>query len=99
MTKFERRVYEIVRRIPKGRVATYRAVARAIGKLHASRAVGNALNKNPRHNVPCHRVIRTDGKIGGFARGTRTKRNILLKEGVKISRGRVDKCGILRKLS
>ena len=82
--EFATRVYKITRRIPKGSVATYAIVARAIRNPQAVRAVGNSLNKNPFKNVPCHRVIRSDGMVGGFARGAKEKIKILRREGVKI---------------
>lgn len=81
LTKFQKKVYDIVKRIPKGEVLTYKGVARLIGSSRAYRAVGNALNRNPFDNVPCHRVIRSDGKIGGYARGKKAKVRLLKKEG------------------
>lgn len=90
ITPFQRKVYNVVKKIPHGRVSTYRAVARAIGKPRAARAVGGALNKNLFRSVPCHRVVRSDGLIGGYARGVRSKIGILQGEGVEIIRGRVD---------
>lgn len=83
MTAFERKVYMAVLRIPAGETRSYGWVAARIGKPRASRAVGNALNKNPFIGmVPCHRVIRSDGSIGGFERGARQKRILLRREGV-----------------
>ncbi len=81
MTDFHKKVYDAVKKIPKGQVLTYKEVAKLIGRPMAYRAVGNALNKNPFKSVPCHRVIRSDGKIGGYARGTEDKINILKREG------------------
>lgn len=81
LTKFKERVYNVVKKIPKGRVLTYKEVARLAGSPQAYRAVGNALNKNPFKEVPCHRVIRSNGEIGGFARGTKEKIKILKGEG------------------
>jgi len=81
MTEFQKIVYNIVKIIPKGKVLTYKEVARFAGSPRAYRAVGNILNKNPFKNVPCHRVIRSDGKIGGYARGTKTKVRLLKSEG------------------
>jgi len=70
MTIFEQKVLEVVKGIPRGKVMTYAAVAHAIGNPKAVRAVGNALNKNPHPiTVPCHRVIRSNGQIGGYALG------------------------------
>lgn len=90
MTKFEEKVYGAVKKISRGKVATYSNVARSIGKPRAARAVGNALNKNPFREVPCHRVVRSDGEVGGFARGINIKINLLRKEGVKIADQKVD---------
>lgn len=83
LTAFERKVYEAVTLIPAGKVRSYGWVAARIGNPGACRAVGNALNKNPFIGiVPCHRVIRSDGSIGGFARGEGEKRAALRREGV-----------------
>jgi len=78
-------VWALTKRIPRGKVATYGQLAKALKKPRAYRAVGNALNKNPYAPiVPCHRVIRSDGSVGGFAIGTNKKIALLSKEGVKI---------------
>lgn len=102
---FQKLVYAACRKIPKGRVSTYQAIARAIGKPKSARAVGNALNKNPfalasiRQDVsssrsgpkiPCHRVVKSDGTIGGFAQGSKNKIKMLEKEGVKIKNGKIN---------
>lgn len=82
MIEFQKEVYEVVKKIPKGQVLNYKDVARLTGRPRAYRAVGNALNKNPfAPAVPCHRVIRSDGRIGGYAQGTEVKTKILRKEG------------------
>ena len=81
LTIFQGKVYNIVKEIPKGEILTYKDVARLIGSPRAYRAVGNALNKNPFKEVPCHRVIRSDGKAGGYAKGAKKKIEILRKEG------------------
>ena len=78
---FAQKVYEIVRDIPKGKVLTYKEVAQRAGSPRAYKAVGNLMNKNYDHTVPCHRVIRSDGKIGGFRGGTTKKIALLKKEG------------------
>ena len=70
---FSRSVFKIVSQIPKGSVLTYAEVARRAGNPKAARAVGNILNKNYDASVPCHRVIRSDGKPGGYNRGTALK--------------------------
>lgn len=83
-----------VGKIPRGRVTTYSALARALGRPGAARAVGNALNKNPHLGaVPCHRVVRSDGRVGGYARGAKKKAALLRAEGV-IMRGGM--CGFGR---
>lgn len=82
MTQFEEKIYDIVRKIPKGSILTYKEVAKLVGSPRAYRSVGNALNKNPfAPNVPCHRVIRSDGEIGGYAKGSKMKTKLLKKEG------------------
>jgi len=83
ISDFARKVYAVVRRIPKGGTLTYKEVAELIGNPRAYRAVGNALNKNPfAPQVPCHRVIRSGGVLGGFASGAPKKRKLLSREGV-----------------
>ena len=81
---FKEKVYKVVKTIKKGKVMTYKKVAILAGSPKAFRAVGNTLNKNPRKDVPCHRVIKSNGEIGGYALGIKKKINILRKEGVKI---------------
>ena len=88
-TTFEELVWRAVKKIPRGRVSTYAAVARAIGAPCAARAVGNALNKNPFKDVPCHRVVRGDRAVGGYAHGTAAKIKRLQAEGVWIDGERV----------
>lgn len=70
---FAQTVYAVVRGIPKGKTLSYKQVAIKSGRPNAFRAVGNILNKNRDPNVPCHRVIRSDGNVGGYAWGTRKK--------------------------
>ena len=91
MTSFEEQVYSITKKIPKGKVTTYKEIAQALGKPKAFRAVGNALNKNPfAPQVPCHRVIKSDGSLGGFAQGQSKKKKLLLKEGIIVKNNRVE---------
>lgn len=84
MTKFEQKVYQIVRKIPRGKVLSYKQVAERLGNKNLARAVGNALNKNKDRKVPCHRIIRNNGEVGGYNRGKNEKKKILEKEGIKI---------------
>lgn len=85
LTRFEKDVLKVVARIPKGKTRTYGWVAAAVGRPRGSRAVGNALNKNPYAPiVPCHRVIRSDGSLGGYAKGGAAKIKLLNSEGIVI---------------
>ncbi len=81
ISRFARRVYFALSRIPPGRTITYADMARKIKKPGASRAVGNALHRNPiLIYLPCHRVIRADGNPGGFAAGITVKQWLLTHE-------------------
>jgi len=81
VTDFEKAVYSAVMKIPIGETRSYKWVARQIGSPKSSRAVGNALNKNPyAPYVPCHRVIASDGTLGGYSLGLSKKMKILKKE-------------------
>jgi len=76
-------VYNMLLTIPKGKVSTYGDLAKALGNPAASRHVGRILSKNPNPiKVPCHRVVMSNGKIGGYAFGTQKKKELLQKEGV-----------------
>jgi O-6-methylguanine DNA methyltransferase len=81
MINFTEKVYKVVKKIPKGKVLTYGEVAKNAGNAKASRAVGNILSKNYNPEIPCHRVVRADGKLGGYNRGLNKKREILKREG------------------
>lgn len=78
--KFKNKILEVVRGIPKGETITYKKVAEIAGRPKAYRAAGNILNKNYNPEIPCHRVIRSDGKIGGYNRGAEIKRQLLKTE-------------------
>ena len=79
---FSDKVRSVVRRIPRGKVMTYKQVARAAGNPQASRAVGTVMSLNFDPTIPCHRVIRSDGGMGGYNRGgAKRKLEILKKEG------------------
>ncbi len=77
---FTQAVYDIVKKIPKGETMTYAQVARKAGGPQVYRAVGNILNKNHDPAIPCHRVIRSDGSLGGYNRGSEAKWRILESE-------------------
>ncbi len=86
---FKEKVYSITKKIPKGRVSTYRDVAHALN-CRAYRAVGNALNKN-KHPIiiPCHRVVSSNGSIGGYSGGIKNKIKLLKKEGIGIRNNKI----------
>jgi len=91
-TSFQEKVYSKLREVPKGKVTTYGDLAKAL-KLRplASRAIGTAMNKNPyAPRVPCHRVIKSGGEIGGFASGTSKKISMLKSEGVEVKNNKID---------
>jgi len=77
---FSNRVYNIVAKIPKGKVLTYKQVATKAGSPHAARAVGNLMMKNYDPKIPCHRVVRSDGRIGDYNRGGASRKLELLWE-------------------
>ncbi len=79
MRKFADRVRDIVRKIPKGKVLTYKQVASLAGSPNASRAVGNIMKKNFDPKIPCHRVIRSNGSVGGYNRGGAKKKLEILR--------------------
>lgn len=89
----QRRVLLADREIPRGRVSSYGAVALRLGLPRAARAVGSALARNPFPIIiPCHRVVRSDGSLGGFGGGLEMKRALLEMEGVRFdAQGRVEK--------
>lgn len=82
---FALHVYAIVQKIPKGKTMTYKQVAQIAGRPRAYRAVGTILSKNTDPKVPCHRVIRSDGKVGGYnsLRG-KSKTRLLQEEGIAL---------------
>ena len=85
MPNFTQKVHEVVKKIPRGKTLTYQQVAVLAGNPKAYRAVGNILNKNYNPEIPCHRVIRTDGKIGGYNRGSDRKKKLLDQESQTIN--------------
>ena len=84
--KFKDRVLAVVRKIPKGKTLSYQEVARRAGSARACRAVGNIMNRygGMEHGIPCHRVIRADGTLGGYAHGAAKKREMLKREGLSL---------------
>ena len=91
---FEEKCYYFLKKVTKGKVTTYKELGKVINSK-AYRAVGNAMNKNPypgssKGQVPCHRVVRNNGEVGGFAFGTKNKIKILKSEGIEINNGRIN---------
>lgn len=79
---FKEKVFAIIKKIPKGKTLTYKQVAEKVGYPGAARAVGNVLKTNFNKTIPCHRVIRSDGQMGGYNRGgSKAKMAILKREG------------------
>ena len=86
-TKFQMKVWNYIKTIPKGNVKTYKEVAIGINRPKSARAVANACGKNPyAPKIPCHRVIRTDGTLGGYSGvgGVKAKKLLLEKEGFQL---------------
>ena len=80
MKNFKEKVFEVVRKIPRGETLSYKEVAKRAGNQKASRAVGAILKTNFDPKIPCHRVIRSDGSLGGYNRGIKQKIKLLKKE-------------------
>ena len=91
MDSFNTRCYKILKQVPKGKITTYKSIAQRLG-TKAYRAVGNAMNKNPYDTkvYPCHRVIKSSGEIGGYAKGTKAKISRLKSEGIEIVNGKIN---------
>ena len=86
---FNQECYKLLSKIPEGKISTYKEIAKTLN-TKAYRAVGNAMAKNPNPiTVPCHRVINSNGLIGGYALGVNKKISLLKKEGMTIRKGRV----------
>ena len=84
------KVYGQLLRVPEGKVTTYGDLAKAVGLENGQRVIGMIMKKNPFPvTVPCHRVVKSDGKIGGYVYGERVKSYMLLKEGIKIKDGKI----------
>lgn len=100
MPKFYQKVYELCRKVPKGKVTTYKILAEKLG-TKAYRAVGAAMNRNPygmltcsgRKMVPCHRVVASNGHLHGFAHGLKKKKELLEKEGIRVKNDKIADLG------
>lgn len=85
-----RDVYALLRTVGRGQVTTYGDLAKALGHPRAARAIGRIMNANPDPIVvPCHRVVASDGEIGGYAYGTKTKKDILVGEGLSFEGNKI----------
>ncbi|MGQ9514886.1 MAG: MGMT family protein [Thermoproteota archaeon] len=85
-------IYKLLKQVPKGKVTTYKALAKAVGHSNAARAIGMIMRYNPyAPMVPCHRVVYSDGRLGGFngLKGVKEKARILKREGVIVKDGRI----------
>ena len=90
MTSFQSQCYEALKKVPRGKVITYGGLAEMIGRPNAHRAVGSAMNKNPfAPKVPCHRVVKSNGDLGGFSIDTKVKIKRLQEEGVMVSNNKI----------
>ncbi len=86
----EQRVYKKLLEVPKGKITTYGELANAVGIKNGQRVIGNIMNKNPYPViVPCHRVVKSDGEIGGYAYGENVKTKMLSDEGVNTLKGKI----------
>jgi methylated-DNA-[protein]-cysteine S-methyltransferase len=86
----EHKVYKKLLEVPKGKVTTYSELAKSVGLKNGQRVIGRIMNKNPFPVIiPCHRVILSNGKIGGYAWGEKIKTNMLSKEGIEIKNGKI----------
>ena len=88
--KLEEKVYKKLLEVPPGKVTTYGELAKAVGLKNGQRVIGKIMNKNPYPViVPCHRVVKSDGNVGGYAWGEKIKTNMLTKEGIKIKNRKI----------
>ncbi|QLH04228.1 cysteine methyltransferase [Nitrosopumilus oxyclinae] len=86
----QQKVYKKLLQVPKGQITTYGELAKAVGLKNGQRAIGKIMNKNPYPVIiPCHRVVMSTGKIGGYAYGEHVKTKMLSDEGVKIENGKI----------
>ena len=87
---FNEKVYALCRKIPKGKVSTYKIIAKKLN-TRAYRAVGNALNKNKDpENIPCYKIVNSSGELGGYSKGLKEKVKRLRMDGVRVEKNKVD---------
>ncbi len=86
----DKKIYKKLLEVPKGKITTYGELAKAVGLKNGQRAVGKIMNKNPYPVIiPCHRVVKSDGKVGGYAYGEEIKSDMLTREGIVIRNGKI----------
>lgn len=86
----DKKIYKKLLEVPEGKITTYGELAKAVGFTNGQRAVGKFMNKNPYPVIiPCHRVVKADGKVGGYAYGEEIKTNMLKKEGIRVKDGKI----------
>ena len=86
----DKRIYKKLLEVPKGKVTTYGELAKSVGLKNGQRVVGKIMNRNPYPVIiPCHRVVKADGYVGGYAYGDSIKSNMLIREGIKIKNGKI----------
>jgi methylated-DNA-[protein]-cysteine S-methyltransferase len=86
----DKKIYKKLLEVPKGKITTYGELAKAVGMKNGQRAVGKIMNKNPFPVIiPCHRVVKSDGKVGGYAYGEEIKSSMLTLEGIQIKNGKI----------
>ena len=86
----EQRIYKKLLEVPKGQITTYGELAKAVGLKNGQRTIGKIMNKNPCPEIiPCHRVVMSTGKIGGYAYGENIKTKLLNDEGIQIKNGKI----------
>lgn len=86
----DKKIYKKLLEVPKGKITTYGELAKAVGLKNGQRVVGKIMNKNPYPVIiPCHRVVKSDGKVGGYAYGEEIKSDMLTREGIVIKNGKI----------
>ena len=86
----EKKIYRKLLQVPPGKITTYGELSRAIGFVNGQRVIGQIMKKNPFPVIiPCHRVVKSNGEIGGYAYGISIKKNMLVKEGISISNNKI----------
>lgn len=90
MAGFNEKCYKLLKKVPFGKVVSYKEIAKKL-KTKAYQAIGNAMNKNrDLINIPCYKVIKSNGEIGGYVKGAKKKIQLLKKEGIEVVKGKID---------